>query len=171
MRDMKIRKMVLAALMAALTYVATMVVQIPSPMQGYVNLGDCFVLLSGWLLGPWYGFVAGGIGSMLADIFLGYAHYAPGTLVIKALDAIVAALIVKALGRKPYAYAVGGLVGEIIMVVGYFGYAALLLGKGIGAAASIPGNLVQGAMGLVIGLVLFVLLKRSKALDKLAVQW
>ena len=38
MRDMKIRKMVLAALMAALTYVATMVVQIPSPMQGYVNL-------------------------------------------------------------------------------------------------------------------------------------
>ena len=83
----------------------------------------------------------------------------------------VAALIVKALGRKPYAYAVGGLVGEIIMVVGYFGYAALLLGKGIGAAASIPGNLVQGAMGLVIGLVLFVLLKRSKALDKLNIQW
>ena len=28
-----------------------MVVQIPSPMNGYVNLGDCFVLLSGWLLG------------------------------------------------------------------------------------------------------------------------
>ena len=53
MRDMKIRKMVLAALMAALTYVATMVVQIPSPMQGFVNLGDCCVLLSGWILGPW----------------------------------------------------------------------------------------------------------------------
>ena len=50
-------------------------------------------------------------------------------------------------------------------------FAALLLGKGIGAAASIPGNLVQGAMGLVIGLVLFVLLKRSKALDKLNIQW
>ena len=147
MRDMKIRKMVLAALMAALTYVATMVVQIPSPMQGYVNLGDCCVLLSGWILGPWWGGAAAGIGSMLTDLLNGYAHY------------------------KPYAYAVGGLVGEIIMVVGYFGHAALLLGKGIGAAASIPGNLVQGAMGLVIGLVLFVLLKRSKALDKLNIQW
>ena len=56
------------------------------------------------------------------------------------------------------------------MVAGYFGYACLLLGKGIGAAASIPGNLVQG-MSLVIGLVLFVLLKRSKALDKLNIQW
>ena len=64
MSDKKIRKLVLAALLAALVCVATMVVQIPSPMQGYVNLGDCFVLLSGWLLGPWYGFAAGGIGSM-----------------------------------------------------------------------------------------------------------
>ena len=93
MNDKKIRKLVLAALLAALVCVATMVVQIPSPMQGYVNLGDCFVLLSGWLLGPWYGFAAGGIGSMLADLFLGYAHYAPGTLVIKGLMALVAALM------------------------------------------------------------------------------
>lgn len=171
MSDKKIKSMVMAAVMAALTYVATTVIKIPAPTGGYVHIGDGLVLLCGWILGPWWGGAAAGIGSMLTDLLNGYAHYAPGTLVIKALDAIVAALIVKALGRKPYAYAVGGLVGEIIMVVGYFGYAALLLGKGIGAAASIPGNLVQGAMGLVIGLVLFVLLRRSKALDKLNIQW
>ena len=46
MSDKKVQKLVVSALMAALTYVATMVVQIPSPMNGYVNLGDCFVLLS-----------------------------------------------------------------------------------------------------------------------------
>ena len=34
MNDKKIRKLVLAALLAALVCVATMVVQIPSPMQG-----------------------------------------------------------------------------------------------------------------------------------------
>ena len=56
------------------------------------------------------------------------------------------------------------------MVLGYFGYASLLLGKGLAAAASIPGNLVQAVMGLAIGLILFTLLKRSKALDKLALQ-
>lgn len=61
MRDANIKKLVLAALMAALTYVATSIVQIPSPMQGYVNLGDCIVLLSGWILGPWWGAAAGGI--------------------------------------------------------------------------------------------------------------
>ena len=99
MNDKKIRKLVLAALLAALVCVATMVVQIPSPMQGYVNLGDCFVLLSGWLLGPWYGFAAGGIGSMLADLFLGYGHYAPGTFVIKGLVALIAALLYEKLGR------------------------------------------------------------------------
>ena len=44
--------------MAALVYVATSIIQIPSPVNGYVNLGDCFVLLSGWLLGPWYGAAA-----------------------------------------------------------------------------------------------------------------
>ena len=130
MNDKKIRKLVLAALLAALVCVATMVVQIPSPMQGYVNLGDCFVLLSGWLLGPWYGFAAGGIGSMLADIFLGYAHYAPGTLVIKGVMALVAALMYEKMGRTATSRIAGGVVSEIIMVLGYFGYASLLLGKG-----------------------------------------
>lgn len=100
MKDMRIRKMVFAALMAALTYVATMVVQIPSPMQGYVNLGDCCVLLSGWMLGPWWGGAAAGIGSMLTDLLNGYAHYAPGTFVIKGCMAIAAALLAKAMGNK-----------------------------------------------------------------------
>lgn len=171
MRDMKIRKMVLAALMAALTYVATMVVRIPSPMQGYVNLGDCIVLLSGWILGPWWGAAAGGIGSMLVDLLGGYMSFVPGTLIIKFLDAMAAALIVKALGRKTYGYVVGGLAGEAIMVAGYFVYEALALQLGMGAAAGVLANVGQGAVGLVIALVLMALLKGSKALDKLAVQW
>ena len=48
MSDTKIRKLVMAALFAALCTVMTMVIQVPSPMQGYVNLGDCAVLLSAW---------------------------------------------------------------------------------------------------------------------------
>ena len=168
MTDSKIRKLVLAALMAALCTIMTMVIQVPSPMQGYVNLGDCIVLLSGWILGPWWGAAAGGIGSMLVDLLGGYGHYAPGTLIIKGCMALVAALIVKAMKESKASYVISAVVSEVIMVVGYFGYASLLLGKGWGAAASIPGNLVQGAMGMVIGLVLLVVLKRSKALEKLA---
>lgn len=169
MSDKKIRKLVVSALMAALTYVATMVIQIPSPMNGYVNLGDCFVLLSGWLLGPWWGAAAGGIGSMLADLLLGYGHYAPGTLIIKGVMALAAALIFKAFRKNGAGALVSGVVAEIIMVAGYFGYAGLLLGKGIGAAASIPGNLVQGAVGLVAGFLLLQVARRTHLEEKLCV--
>ena len=61
------KNLVFAALLAAVTCVATLVIHTPSPLNGYINLGDCFVLLSGWLLGPVYGFLAAGIGSGLAD--------------------------------------------------------------------------------------------------------
>ncbi|MDY5942933.1 MAG: ECF transporter S component [Oscillospiraceae bacterium] len=167
MDDKKLRKLVLSALLAALCCVATMVVQIPSPMQGYVNLGDCFVLLSGWMLGPWYGFAAGGIGSMLADVLLGYAHYAPGTLVIKGLMAMTAALILRRMNGSSAGRVLGGVAAELLMVAGYFGYASLLLGKGLAAAASIPGNLVQGAAGLAAGLMLMAVMVRSQLTKKL----
>ena len=164
-------KIVLTAMFAALICVATMLIRVPIPATGgYANLGDGVILLCAFLMNPICAVIAAGIGSMLTDLLNGYAHYAPGTFVIKGCMAIAAALIVKAMGRKPAGYVVSGVAAEAIMVAGYFGYAALLLGKGIGAAASIPGNLVQAAMGLVIGLLLFFLLKRSKALDKLGLQ-
>ena len=168
MKQTKLRTLILAAMFAALTCVATMIIHIPSPIGGYFNLGDCMVLLSAFVLGPVWGTAAGGIGSMLVDLLGGYGHYAPGTLVIKGCMALVAALIVKAMKESKASYVISAVVSEVIMVAGYFGYASLLLGKGWGAAASIPGNLVQGAMGMVIGLVLLVVLKRSKALEKLA---
>ena len=169
MENQKVRKLVLSALMAALVYVATSIIQIPSPVNGYVNLGDCFVLLSGWLLGPWWGAAAGGIGSMLADLLLGYGHYAPGTLIIKGAMALVAALVFKAFRKNTAGALIGGVAAEVVMVAGYFGYAALLLGKGIGAAASVPGNLVQGAVGLVAGFLLLQVARRTHLEEKVCV--
>ena len=67
--------------------------------------------------------------------------------------------------------AAGGIAGEAIMVAGYFVYEAAALKLGMGAAAGVLANVGQGAVGLVIALVLMALLKGSKALDKLAVQW
>ena len=100
--------------------------------------------------------------------FLGYAHYAPGTLVIKGVMALVAALMYEKMGRTATSRIAGGVVSEIIMVLGYFGYASLLLGKGLAAAASIPGNIFQGAVGLVVGVLLVTVLERAKVTEKLA---
>lgn len=171
MTDSKIRKLVLSALMAALCTVMTMVIQVPSPMQGYVNLGDCAVLISAWMLGPLYGGAAAGIGSALADLLSGYAHYVPGTFAIKFLMAAAAALILRATTKKaPSAMlagqVAGGVAAEVIMVLGYFAYASLWLGKGLAAAASIPGNIVQGVFGLVAATVVYTVLSRSRAVVK-----
>mgnify|MGYP001539761844 CR=1 FL=1 len=52
MKQTKLRTLILAAMFAALTCVATMIIHIPSPIGGYFNLGDCMVLLSAFVLGP-----------------------------------------------------------------------------------------------------------------------
>ena len=52
----KLLKICVTAMFAALICVATMLIQIPSPLNGYVNFGDCFILIAAWVLGPVYGF-------------------------------------------------------------------------------------------------------------------
>lgn len=169
MSDKKIRALVVSAMMAALTFVATMVIRIPTPTNGYVNLGDCFVLLSGWLLGPWWGGAAAGIGSMLTDLLSGYTLYAPGTFLIKGLDALVAAVLFRILHRGGAAAIVSGLVGELIMVGGYFVYEATYCQYGVAAVVGIPANVIQGAVGLAAGLVLLRVFQKAHIADRLSV--
>ena len=170
MRASRWSRLVYTALFTALTTVATLVIQVPSPMSGYVNLGDAMVLLSAWILGPVYGTAAAGIGSMLADLLSGYAYYAPGTLVIKCLMAFVAAQVFLVLKDKVkgkhFAKVVSGLLAEIIMVAGYFGYAGLIR-NGLSAALSIPGNLVQGGFGIVVSTVVYLALSQVIKMPKL----
>ena len=163
MKNKKISKIITCAMFAALTCVATMIIQIPSPMSGYVNLGDCIVLLGAFLLGPVYGAAAGGIGSMLADLISGYVIYVPGTLIIKALMAFVAGVIfTKLKSKNTYASVItAGIAAEAIMVIGYFIYAMLILGNGWSAAASIPGNIVQGIVGIIVAAILYAILEKA----------
>ena len=96
----------------------------------------------------------------------------PGTFLIKLCMAVAAALIFRFLRNRPaskllLAQGASGLVAEAVMVAGYFGYSCLWLGKGLAAAASIPGNVVQGALGLVTATAIYVLLNRSSALARI----
>lgn len=159
MREQSVKKLIRAAMMAAVCCVATMVIQVPSPMTGYINLGDCAVLLSGWMLGPWYGLAASGLGSALADVCSGYVVYAPGTFIIKGVMAAGAALlhgtlVGKGVRRLP-ACLVSGLLGECVMILGYLVYDGVCLGFGLAALAGLPGSLIQGAAGLVVAVPLF----------------
>ncbi len=78
------RNISLLALFCALVVVATIVVRLPIPATGgYFNLGDTIIFITSILLGPVSGMVVGGVGSALADVFGGFAQFAPWTLVIK----------------------------------------------------------------------------------------
>lgn len=162
------QKIVTAAMLAALACVATMIIKIPSPMKGYLNLGDCVVLLAGWVLSPVYGFLAAGIGSALADIFSGYVIYAPATFVIKGLMAIIAyylfKLISNKIGNLP-SRIISGVAAELIMVFGYFIFEGFLYGF-IPSAVNIPANAVQGVAGLIIGTLLIKIFEKNKILTK-----
>lgn len=162
MRDKKVLYLVQAALLGALCFALTKAVVIPVP-TGYVNLGDCAVLLSAWLLGPLYGGLAAGVGTALADVLSGYASYAPATFVIKAAMAAVAAVLFQkmARGNGVAAYLPGAVAAECIMVAGYFIYESLVLGVGFAAAVSVPANVMQGVAGVVAGVVLISALEKS----------
>ncbi|MBI3840753.1 MAG: ECF transporter S component [Thaumarchaeota archaeon] len=84
---------VFTAFVAAATSVFS--VYIPAT-TGYFNVGEVMVYTCALLMGRYVGAFAGGVGSMLADISLGYPYFAPGTLVIKGVEGF----IVGFLGQK-----------------------------------------------------------------------
>ena len=160
----KTQKTVVSAMLAALVCVATMIIKIPSPMKGYMNLGDCVVLLCGWALPPFYGFCAAGIGSALADIFSGYIIYAPATFLIKGIMALILYRLHQSLHKKMSmtpACLIAGAASELFMVAGYYIFEGLMYGFGP-ALVNMPANLVQGATGLVLGVLLIRLFQKNK---------
>lgn len=156
-----LKKLILAALFAALSCVATMSIRIPTPgTGGYIHPGDAIVILSGVILGPVWGFLAGGIGSALSDLIGGYFIYVPITFVIKGLVALAAGLLYQKTGKNQksryIAVILGGVADIILVAGGYFVCESFIYGAG--AAASIPANIIQGTGGLVISCILYPIL-------------
>lgn len=157
-QSMKTRKLVTGAMLAALTTVATLL-SIPAlGGSGYVNFGDGLVILSGVLLGGPYGILAAAIGSMLADVILGYFAYAPATFIIKGLMSLAVWLVYSGLYKKKPKWYILWLVlvavmAECIMTFGYFLYEIPLYGIET-ATLGMPGNLLQSSFGIITSVVL-----------------
>ncbi len=151
----KTKKIVFTALMASLTCVATMIIKIPTPLQGYIHLGDCIALLCGWTLGPIYGFCAAGIGSALADLLSGYFVYVPVTFAIKGLVALIAwgAYTLIRGKRDIIGLCLSSVIAELFMVAGYYLFEGIMYGFAA-SLVNVPMNLIQALGGVVFGVVL-----------------
>ena len=158
MRNEKVKRLVMAGLICAITCLLTMVsYRIPGTESAYANLGDAGVYLAAFLLGGPFGALCAAVGSALADIILAAALYAPATFIIKGLMALVASLLMKKLPGWKRILAL--IPAGIIMPVGYFLYEWLLYGAPV-AAISIPLNLLQMVLGIVIGYVVILAVGR-----------
>lgn len=157
-------KIILGGLFAAFVFLGTLI-SVPLPSYGYINIGDCFILLSGVILGP-IGFLASGIGAALADLALGYAVYAPATFVIKLLVAAVIFFICPQKKYKSWLFLVGAFAAEAVMLAGYFVYECLLYGIG-GAALGLLGNSIQGFCNILLAFVVFICLNKFGILNKI----
>lgn len=159
-------KLTFTALFTALVIVATFYIQIPTGVGGYANLGDAVIFMCALTMGGIPALIAGGIGSMAADLILGYAAYAPFTLVIKGVEGLIAGLLVrlveKLVKKKPLkiGFQIGSLVvAALWMVLGYFLVKWLILKDLdytaiVAALMEVPYNLAQGGISVAIAAVL-----------------
>jgi len=154
------REVSLAAIMTAATAALTMLLMIPFPLtRGYFNVGDGMVMLSGLLLGPWIGFFAGGVGSGLADVLLGYGHVAPATFLIKGTEGFLVGLI--GYNRSFRYRLLGCIAGAIAMLAGYFSYQVPMYGIGPALGELTTVNPGQVIMGAIISLILYQIVLKA----------
>ncbi|MDQ4077699.1 MAG: ECF transporter S component, partial [Chloroflexota bacterium] len=116
MHENKTRFYVLIALMIALVAVVTRFLVAPIG-AGYFNLSDSAVYLAAFLLGPIPGFLAGGIGTALADLSAGYAVFAPLTLLAHGTQGYVAGWLAR---RGTTRGRVLGAIGGTVAMVGIY---------------------------------------------------
>jgi len=151
MRNDKVKKLALGGMLSAVILAMTISMHLPVPATGgYVHLGDGFIFLTAAVLGP-YAALAAGIGSALADLLGGYFIYIPATFIIKAAMGLIAGKFAAQGSRLKRAIVF--MFAELVMVLGYFAFEWALYGGAAALGAVLP-NLLQGAFGVILGLIL-----------------
>ncbi|TES95641.1 MAG: ECF transporter S component [Promethearchaeota archaeon] len=153
----------------AFTCVVTMVIAFPIPAtNGFINIGDAVVMITGLLFGPIIGGIAGGIGSSLADLFLGFGIYAPATLVIKGLEGFIVGLIANPKKRHKLNYRdfIAVIVGGFTMIFGYFFYEVMIYGLPSALYEFILNSIIQFGLGSIIALA-FIFASRKNITSSL----
>ena len=164
---------VTTAMMTAMVMIATTFFKIPNAM-GYIHLGDGFVLLAAIILPKKYACFAGGVGAGLADIYGGYAVWAPWTLVIKIVMVLIVQLFFDFLTKRasnekhiakiagiPFAELFAYVLAVLWTVSGYYIAQGFISRNWIAPVADVPGNVLQASVGAVIATLVSVALGKT----------
>jgi uncharacterized membrane protein len=163
--------LVFSAIMMCLITIATMFIRVPIPFtQGYAHLGDAMIFLSVLILGWRYGAVVAGVGSMMADILGGYAVWAPWTLCIKSVMAIIMGVFIASALKKErsqrfllFVEVIGMTLAGIWMSAGYYIAEAFIYGNWATPALAVPWNVGQFTVGMVVAVIVATALYKTSA--------
>lgn len=156
----------LLAVLIALVAVLTLLVRVPTPARGYVNLSDAAITFAGLAFGPWIGAIAGGAGTAIADMLGGFAPYAPISLLAHGVQGLLVGLMAGG-SRDIRRMILAWLAGAIAMVAGYLLGGTVYVGFPL-AVAEVPLNAMQTIVGALVGIPLvFAVRKAYPPVDRL----
>lgn len=164
MRASKIKSMCLTGVFTALVFVVTAYLHIPTN-NGYVHVGDGLIYLAACLLPRPYAMFVGAAGALLADCLTGFAIWAPGSVAIKAVTALLFFNKSKKVMSLRNISAV--LPATVVCVGGYYLYEALIYGNFISPLAGIPASLTQSVASGVLFIVLGLAVDKADLKQKL----
>ena len=150
----------MAAVMAALVCITTILIQVPIPAtEGFFNIGDAMIMVAALTGGPLVGAFAGGVGSSLADLLGGWYVWVVPTLIIKGTEGFLTGWILSKGEQNVQRVVLAWVIGGCEMVLGYFLVQVYLYGLSA-AFVELPFNFVQMVVGGLVGIPVSLALKR-----------
>ncbi|MFD1706101.1 ECF transporter S component [Siminovitchia sediminis] len=159
--------LILTALLIALVFVATMLLNIKLPISangGLVHLGTGMLFIASILFGPKKGAMAGAVGMGLFDLVSGWTLWAPITFLSRGIQGYIVGKIAWSGDRR------GGSLGFNVlamlvstppMIACYYLWERILYGSWIVPLASIPGDIVQSVIGMAVAIPVCIVLKKT----------
>ena len=142
------------AMLTALVVATNFIPAVPTP-AGRIYWVDGVVLIAAFLMDPFAAFIAGGVGSLLYDVFLSPAMMLPSLLIHGMQGAIVSILVHYIFPQKgePLWAAISGILGAVEVILGYFIYRCITSGTAY-ALTNIPRNVIQEVIGITIAMII-----------------
>lgn len=159
--------LIITSMLVALVFVSTVFMNIKLPITangGLVHLGTAMLFIASILFGPKKGALAGAIGMGLFDILGGWALWAPITILARGLQGYIVGKIAWSNGRKGNSIALNltaTIVSIPFMVAVYYIGEGILYANWIAPLASIPGDLLQNVLGIIVAVPVCVILKKA----------
>ncbi len=159
--------LILTSMSIALVFVATLLLNIKLPITangGLVHLGTAMLFIIAFVFGPKKAAIAGAVGMGLFDLVSGWTLWAPITIVARGLQGYLVGRIAWSNGREGKSVSfniMAAIVSIPLMLAVYYVGEAIIFGNFVVPAASIPGNIVQNVVGILVAIPVAVALKKT----------